>query len=94
VVCTAMEAVAQEARELARELRHRTSVIADLSNRRLDKKLRDADRIGARLALLVGLDEGLVLRNLRTRKQQLVTAETVLDAVAADLSQAAAEAHR
>jgi histidyl-tRNA synthetase len=94
VVCTATEAVAQEARELARELRHRTSVIADLSNRRLDKKLRDADRIGARLALLVGLDEGLVLRNLRTRKQQLVTAETVLDAVAADLSQAAAEAHR
>ncbi len=91
VVCTATPAVAQQAQELARDIRHRTSVIADLSHRRLEKKLRDADRIGARLALLVGLDEGLVLRNLRTSDQRMVTAETVVDAVSAELSQAAAE---
>jgi hypothetical protein len=41
--------------------------------------------------LLVGLDEGLVLRNLRTREQQVVTEETVLDAVSAELLQAARE---
>ena len=50
-------------------------MITDVSDRRLDKKLRDADRLGALLALLVGLDEGLVLRNLRTRDQQVVTAD-------------------
>jgi histidyl-tRNA synthetase len=80
-----------EARRLAWELRNRTSVITDLTDRRLDKKLRDADRLGALLALLVGLDEGLVLRNLRTREQQVVTADTVLDAVSAELLQAARE---
>ncbi len=91
VVCTATAAGAKEARKIARHLRDRTTVIADLSARRLDKKLRDADRLGARLALLVGLDEGLVLRNLRTRAQQVVTADTVLDAVSAELLQAAQE---
>jgi histidyl-tRNA synthetase len=91
VVCSAPGANAREARELAAELRQRTSVIADVSERRLDKKLRDADRIGARLALLVGLEEGLVLRNLRTREQKVVTAETVLDAVSGELRQAAQE---
>jgi histidyl-tRNA synthetase len=91
VVCTATAEASTQARELARDLRHRTSVITDLSNRRLEKKLRDADRLGARLVLLVGLDEGLVLRNLRTTTQQVVTADSVLEVVAADLSQAAAE---
>jgi histidyl-tRNA synthetase len=90
VICTSGSAPA-EARRLARELRNRTSVITDLSDRRLDKKLRDADRLGARLALLIGLDEGLVLRNLRTREQQVVTEQTVLDAVSAELLQAARE---
>ncbi len=66
-------------------------MITDLSDRRLDKKLRDADRLGALLALLVGLEEGLVLRNLRTREQQVVTADTVLDAVSAELLAAAKE---
>jgi histidyl-tRNA synthetase len=76
---------------LARELRNRTSVITDVSDRRLDKKLRDADRLGALMALLVGLDEGLVLRNLRTREQQVVTAENVVEAVSAELVEAARE---
>jgi histidyl-tRNA synthetase len=90
VICTAGGTPA-EARSLARELRNRTSVITDLSERRLDKKLREADRLGALLALLVGLEEGLVLRNLRTREQQVVTADTVLEAVSAELLAAAKE---
>ncbi len=88
VICTSGP-VDGEARLLARELRNRTSVITDLSDRRLDKKLRDAGRLGALLALLVGLDEGLVLRNLRTRDQEVVTSDNVLDAVSAQLLQAA-----
>ena len=90
VLCSSGGAPAQ-ARRLARELRNRTSVVTDLTDRRLDKKLRDAGRLGALLALLIGLDEGLVLRNLRTREQQVVTEETVLDAVSAELLQAARE---
>ncbi len=80
-----------EARKLARELRNRTSVVTDLTDRRLDKKLRDADRLGALLALLVGLPEGMVLRNLRSREQQVVTEDTVLEAVSAELLEAAKE---
>jgi len=66
-------------------------VIADVSRRGLDKKLREANRLGAPLALLVGLDEGLVLRNLRTRRQQVVTADTVLEAVSDELLRAEQE---
>jgi histidyl-tRNA synthetase len=66
-------------------------VITDLSARGLDKKLRDANRMSARLALLVGLEEGLVLRNLQTRDQQVVAADGVLDAVSEQLLQAARE---
>jgi histidyl-tRNA synthetase len=93
VICAATGADAQ-ARRLARELRDRTSVIADLSDRRLEKKLRDADRLGALLALLVGLDDGLVLRNLRTGDQRVVTEETVLDAVSAELLESAKQPAR
>jgi histidyl-tRNA synthetase len=89
VVCTAVAASSAEARRLARGLRQRTTVITDVSGRGLDKKLRDADRLGARLAVLVGLDEGLVLRNLHTREQRVVTAETALDAVSDELLRAA-----
>ncbi len=78
-----------EARRLARTLRDRTSVITDLSARRLEKKLRDADRLGALLALFVGLPEGLVLRNLRSGDQQVVSADGVLEAVSAELLAAA-----
>jgi histidyl-tRNA synthetase len=89
VVCTAVAASGAEAQQLARELRQRTAVIVDVSGRGLDKKLREADRLGALLALLVGLDEGLVLRNLHTREQRVVTAETALDAVSDELLRAA-----
>jgi hypothetical protein len=43
------------------------------------------------LALFVGLDEGLVLRNLNARKQHVVAAGEVLDAVSAELLKAAQE---
>ncbi len=88
VILTATDEPA-EARRLARTLRDRTSVITDLSARRLEKKLRDAGRLGALLALFVGLDEGLVLRNLRTGDQRVVSADGVLEAVSAELVQAA-----
>lgn len=91
VICTTGDATAAQARELARELRHRTSVVTDFTARKLDKKLRDADRLDAMMALLVGLDEGLVLRNLRTREQRVVDAGGVLDAVSDELLRAAQE---
>jgi histidyl-tRNA synthetase len=85
VICTVGSGDAVQARDLARQLRHRTSVVTDLTNRRLDKKLRDANRLGARLALLVGLDEGMVLRNLGTREQAVVEPDSILDAVSAEM---------
>ena len=89
VVCTTGSATSSDIRDIAEQLRHRTTVITDASERRLDRKLRDAGRLGALLVLLVGLDEGLVLRNLRSREQQLVTPETVLDEVSGQLVAAA-----
>ncbi|MBJ7595021.1 MAG: histidine--tRNA ligase [Candidatus Dormibacteraeota bacterium] len=89
VICTVGEESAATARTLARQLRDRTSVVSDVSDRRLDRKLRDAGRSDATLALLVGMDEGLVLRNLRTRQQQVTTSDRVLDAVSAELLAAA-----
>lgn len=79
---TASEPVA---REIAAQLRHRTAVITDLTTHKLDRKLKDADRNGASLVLITGLDEGTVLRNLRTRAQGVVEADTVLEAVSQEL---------
>ena len=91
VICTVGPGDALLARDLARQLRHRTSVVTDLTDRKLDRKLRDASRIGARLALLVGLEEGTVLRNLVDREQTHVEPEGVLEAVSAQLRAAALE---
>ncbi len=92
VVCSAPGGDMRQARELASRLRERITVVADLSERRLERKLREADRLGARLALLVGLDEGLVLRNLRTSHQQGLSGERVIEAVADELRRPADEA--
>jgi histidyl-tRNA synthetase len=92
VICTTADSASGRARELATELRHRTTVIADLSGRKLERKLREADRVGALLVLLVGLPEGLVLRNLRTHEQRVVAPDEVLSAVSAELIGAATEA--
>jgi histidyl-tRNA synthetase len=91
VICTVGPAAAGRARELARELRQRTSVITDYTDRKLDKKLRDAGRIGALLVLLVDLDDGLVLRNLHSREQRIIDDDSALDAVAQELRAALGE---
>lgn len=91
VICTVGPDAAERARGLARELRQRTSVITDLTDRKLDKKLRDAGRLGALLVLIVGLDGGLVLRNLQKRVQQTIDDESALDAVAQELRAALQE---
>jgi histidyl-tRNA synthetase len=91
VVCTASAAAVSEGQQLARELRNRALVVADLSGRGLDKKLREAGRLGAQLALLVGLEEGLILRDLQAREQHVITAETALEAVSEALLRAARE---
>jgi histidyl-tRNA synthetase len=91
IICTTGDGSAAQAQDLARQLRHRTSVITDLTARRLDRKLRDADRLGAMMALLVGLDQGLVLKNLRSSKQHVVAPDGVLEAVSAELVAAAQE---
>jgi histidyl-tRNA synthetase len=91
VVCTASAAAVSQGQQLARELRNRALVVADVSGRGLDKKLREAGRLGARLALLVGLEEGLILRDLQTREQHVITADTALDAVSEALLRAARE---
>jgi histidyl-tRNA synthetase len=91
VVCTASAAAVSRGQQLARELRNRALVVADVSGRSLEKKLREAGRLGARLALLVGLEEGLILRDLQTRDQHVITDETALDAVSEALLRAAGE---
>jgi histidyl-tRNA synthetase len=91
VVCTASPAAVSQGQQLARELRNRALVVADVSGRGLDKKLREAGRLGARLALLVGLEEGLILRDLQTREQHVITDDTALEAVSEALLRAARE---
>ena len=69
------------AAELARTLRAAGArVVLDVSERRLDRKLRNADRLGARIAVIVGEEEirndDAVVRDLAEHSQQRVpTAE-------------------
>ena len=69
------------AAELARTLRAAgPRVVLDVSERRLDRKLRNADRLGARIAVIVGEEEmrndDAVVRDLAEHSQQRVpTAE-------------------
>ena len=88
-VCSAQSEDDARAEAVATQLRWRSGVVTDLTARRLDRKLREADRAGALLAVLVGVDGGIVLRNLRTHSQHDVTEETVLDKVSEELLRAA-----
>ncbi|MHB8718086.1 MAG: histidine--tRNA ligase [Candidatus Dormibacteria bacterium] len=90
VVCTAGDGGDSDAREVLQVLRNRTSVVADVTAHRLDRKLKDADRVGASLVVITGLDEGMVLRNLRTGAQCPVDRDSVLEAVSEELLAAAA----
>jgi histidyl-tRNA synthetase len=78
--------------QLAEELHGRgLAVIADVSNARLDAKLGRASKVGAWLALLVGLQEDqpdhVTLRDLRLKVQQSIPRNDVLSKVLEMLGQ-------
>ncbi len=81
---------AQACRELARELRHGgVETQLDLDGKKMVQQLKQADRIGAQFAALIGTDElqqGVVmLRNLQTGDQQLVPQSQLLQKVKEEL---------
>ncbi len=91
VVCSVGDAQADGAAALARELRAAGGrVVLDVADRRLDRKLRNADRLGARLAVIVGEDEAgageAVLRDLTQHSQQRVPLSEMTGAVARALA--------
>jgi histidyl-tRNA synthetase len=60
--------------------------VLDVSDRKLDRKLRYADRLGARAIVLVGPDEAAedsaAVRDMQTREQQRVAVDALTPAVA------------
>ena len=86
VVCSVETPQAQVAATFARELRTAgVRVVLDVSERRLDRKLRAADRLGARAAVIVGEEEvrdgTVVVRDLFEHAQQRVGSPELTDAV-------------
>jgi histidyl-tRNA synthetase len=65
-----------EALRLARRLRARFSIVLDLEERGLGPQLKQADRIGARVALILGEDEAkageVTLKDLTSGEQRRV----------------------
>jgi histidyl-tRNA synthetase len=87
LVCSVEPAQAEEATRAARLLRGSgTRVVLDVSDRRLDRKLRAADKLGARVGVILGEDEvrnsSATVRDLIARSQQVVPAAELADAVA------------
>ena len=77
---------ARRAAAIARALRGaELRVVLDVSDRRLDRKLRNADRLGARLAVIIGEDETrdgtVTIRDLVHRAQETVTEQAMVVAV-------------
>jgi histidyl-tRNA synthetase len=77
---------ARRAAEVARKLRGAAlRVVLDVSERRLDRKLRNADKLGAPLAVIVGEDEvrdgTATVRDLARRAQETVTEDAMIAAV-------------
>lgn len=90
LVCSVETPQTHVAASIARELRAAgLRVVLDVSERRLDRKLRAADRLGARIAVIVGEDEvrdsTAVVRDLDAHAQQRVAAGKLRDAVTATL---------
>ena len=81
-----------EALRLARELRRRFQVYLDLEERGLGAQLKQADRLGARLAVILGEDEvkagELTLKDLATGEQRRVPRAGIEEALAAALAAA------
>ncbi len=76
----------QVAADAARTLRAAgLRAVTDISDRRLDRKLRSSDRLGARAGVIIGEDEvsstSFVVRDLRERSQQTVPGDQLVDAV-------------
>jgi len=87
LVCSVEPAQAEDAASAARALRGRgVRTVLDVTERRLDRKLRAAGRIGARVAVIIGENEqteaSAMVRDLDERSQQTVPlaelTETVL----------------
>jgi histidyl-tRNA synthetase len=79
LVCSVESAQAGDAGEVARLLRRDgTRTVLDVADRKLDRKLRGATRLGARVAVIIGENEvtteSAVVRDLDDRSQQTVPA--------------------
>jgi histidyl-tRNA synthetase len=87
LVCSVDPAQAEGAAAAARRLRASgPRVVLDVSDRRIDRKLRTAEKLGARAAVFVGEEEvasdAARVRDLATRSQQTVPLTELLEAVA------------
>ena len=85
LVCSVESPQARRASTYARTLRDAgMRVVLDVSDRRLDRKLRSADRLRARVALIVGADEvrdgTATVRDLVAHSQEPVAAADVVGA--------------
>ncbi len=91
VVCSYFPAQAAAAAALARVLRAAgVRTVLDVSDRKFERKLKGADRLGARLCVIVGEDEvregSATVRDLVTRTQERHPAAEVAGAVGAALA--------
>ncbi len=87
LVCSVEPAQSEEAAAVARSLRAGgTRTVLDVAERRLDRKLRGAGRLGARVAVIIGENEvsteSAVVRDLDGRIQQTVPAAELTATVA------------
>jgi histidyl-tRNA synthetase len=87
LVCSVEPAQAVSAAGAARRLRAAgPRVVLDVSDRRIDRKLRSADKLGARAAVIVGEAEVAAnsagVRDLAARSQQTVPMAELLETVA------------
>ena len=86
LVCSVEPGQEEAAAAMARLLRDaRARTVLDVAERRLDRKLRAAGRIGARVAVIVGENEvatdSAVVRDLDARSQQTVPVSELADVV-------------
>jgi histidyl-tRNA synthetase len=86
LVCSIEPAQAGDAARAARLVRSAgIRAVLDVSDRRLDRKLRVADKLGARVAVIVGEAEAaaasVVVRDLKARSQQTISEADLQDTV-------------
>jgi len=91
VVASLEPGQAQLAAAAARTLRGAdVPTVLDVSDRKVDRKLRAADRLGARVCVLIGPDEqaeeAATVRDMRNRQQQRVPLSRLAAAVAEALA--------